>query len=87
MEDPSRFSPEKINHADLFNRCCKVLNDFEKAPAFLPLFSAANPPKNAWVSSRQYCSSTFLVSFPQLFDIIFFAGELQGVVLYATTSS
>jgi hypothetical protein len=32
QDDPSRFSPEKINASDLFKRCCKVLHEFEKVP-------------------------------------------------------
>ena len=52
LEDPSRFSPEKINHSDLFKRCWKVLDDFDQAPTLPLLFSAANPPANGWVSSR-----------------------------------
>ena len=52
LEDPSRFTPEKIHVYDLFNRCCKVLNDFEKVPVLPSLFSASNPPGNTWVSSR-----------------------------------
>ena len=63
LEDPSRFSSEKIDFADLFKRCCKVLDDFEKSPALPRLFSAANPPENAWVSTRLLYSSTFLFAF------------------------
>ena len=70
LEDPSRFTLEKINHADLFKRCCKVLDDFEKVPALPPLFSAANLLENAWVSSRSsYLSTSFFVFF-QIFDMI-----------------
>jgi hypothetical protein len=46
LEDPSRFYPEKINYSDLFKRCCKLLDDFDKVPAFPMLFNAANLPEN-----------------------------------------
>ena len=52
LEDPSRFTLEKIHYAHLFNRCYKVLDDLEKVPALPSLFSAANHPENAWESSR-----------------------------------
>ena len=51
-EDPSRFSPEKINASDLFKRCCKVLDDFEKIPILPTLFSIRNTPEGTWVSSQ-----------------------------------
>ena len=87
LEDPSRFSSEKVNYSDLFKRCCRVLDDFDKVPTLPMLFSAANPPENTWVSSRQYYSSTFPVCFLQLFDVIIVPGKLQGVVLYVSISS
>jgi len=70
LEDPSRFSPEKIHQSELLKRCCKVLDGFDKSLTLPMLFCAANPPENAWVSSRSsYLSTSFFVFF-QIFDMI-----------------
>lgn len=52
LEDPSRFSPEKIHQSELLKRCCKVLDGFDKSLTLPVLFCAANPPERAWVSIR-----------------------------------
>jgi hypothetical protein len=52
LDDPSRFSSEKINQFELLKRCCKVLDGFDMSPKFPKLFCAANPLENTWVSSR-----------------------------------
>ena len=52
LEDPSRFSPEKIHQSELLKRCCKVLDGFDKSLTLPVLLCAANPPKRDWVSIR-----------------------------------
>ena len=52
LEDPPRFSPKKIHQSELLKRCYKVLDGFDKSLTLPMLFCAANPPENAWVSSR-----------------------------------
>ena len=51
-EDPSRFSPDPIHQSELWRRCGKVLDGFDKSVTLPTLFWAGNPPEKSCVSSQ-----------------------------------
>ena len=59
MQDPTRMSPEPMAQSEVIKRCCKVLDNFDKSLTLPTLFSAQNPPENAWVRALDTMSSTY----------------------------
>ena len=57
-QDPTRMSPEPMAQSEVIKRCCKVLDNFDKSLMLPTLFSAQNPPENAWVRALDTVSST-----------------------------
>ena len=57
-QDPTRMSSEPMAQSEVIKRCCKVLNNFDKSLTHPTLFSAQNPPENAWVRALDTMSST-----------------------------
>ena len=49
---------ERLAQSEVIKRCCKVLDNFDKSLTLPTLFSAQNPPKNAWVRALDTISST-----------------------------
>ena len=58
-QDPTRMSPEPMAQSEVIKRCCKVLNNFDKSLMLPTLFSAQNPPENAWVRALDTMSTSF----------------------------
>ena len=59
MQDPIRMSSEPMAQSEVVKRCCKVLDNFDKSLTLPTLFSAQNPPENAWVRALDTMSSTY----------------------------
>ena len=57
-QDPTRMSPEPMVQSKVIKRCYKVLDNFDKCLTLPTLFSAQNPPENAWVLVLDTMSST-----------------------------
>ena len=55
---PTRMSSEPLAQSDVIKRCCKVLDNFDKSLTLPTIFSAQNPPEDAWVHVLDTMSST-----------------------------
>ena len=58
-QDPTRMSSKPLAQSEVIKRCCKVLDNFDKSLMLPTLFSAQNPPENAWVRALDTMLSTY----------------------------